>query len=180
MIDYDQKLADEAAELVTQLTAEMADYLRKHTRSNGLLLSGELVDSIEQQVTAQAGQLAIEAVIQFNTYGRFKDMRTLSYSTVAPAEAMKRFVEKIGIGKFAYVPGYEFAKAQPITARAIQRIANAIAFRKKYVPSVTNTARMGYNPDKMNYINVTRRRLLDLTRKMVNAGVKEAIEALPT
>ena len=180
MIDYTDKLADEAAELVTQLTAEMADYLRKHTRSNGLMLSGELIESIEDSVTAKAGELAIQAVIQFNSYGRFRDMKVLTYSTIPPVDAMKRFVEKIGIGKFAYVPGYEFSKAQPITARAIQRIANAIAFRKKYVPTQNATARMGYNPDKANYINVTRRKLLDLTRKMVNEGLKETIEALPT
>jgi hypothetical protein len=103
MIDYTDKLADEAAELVTQLTAEMADYLRKHTRSNGLMLSGELIDSIEQSVTATAGELAIQAVIQFNTYGRFKDMKVLTYSTIPPVDAMKRFVrvhKKLSISNF--------------------------------------------------------------------------------
>lgn len=177
MIDYTDKLADEAAELVTQLTAEMADYLRKHTRSNGLMLSGELIDSIEQQVTATAGELAIYAVIQFNTYGRFKDIKVLTYDTIPPVDVMKRFVEKVGLAKFAYVPGYEFAKAQPITARSIQRIANAIAFRKKYVPTITNKNPMGYNMDKVNYINVTRRKLLDLTRRLVSQGTVQSLES---
>jgi hypothetical protein len=158
------------------ITADAVKYLKASVKYTGHVLTQELLDSIEYDVVKESSEIAVKATIQFNDYGRFKDMKVLRYNSLPPIDALREFVAKKGIDKFAYVPGYEFNKAAVPTQKAIDRIASAIVQHFKYVPTFKNTKQLGYNTVKINFINAAKRNILVKAQNMVLQGQKYAIE----
>jgi hypothetical protein len=114
--------------------------------SKGIKLTGELANSFRTFNLQMVEQMGGFVEFNFKQYGRFKDMRYVEYRSmwIAPTnsgkkydtknpypddslpdsvQAMMDFIEKIGIHKFKYIPGYEKSSAKPITSRTIKRLA---------------------------------------------------------
>ena len=169
-----EELQAEAAELAEEITRDAVKYFEKAIERAGITLTGQLKDSIEYRIIQQASALSVAGVISFKGYGRIKDMKTLHYSLMPPIEAMEDFVEKVGLEKFAYVPGY-FTTQVSTVANAARRIAWAVAMSRKKVPTVkTPKRKQWYNRTKADFMNVMRRRMLDRTQAIVLKAMKEA------
>lgn len=92
-----------------------------------------------------------------------------------PIEAMEDFVEKVGLEKFAYIPGYSSIDVSNIKDAA-KRVAWAVAMSRKRVPTVRRKSRSAwYNSTKSNFLNVMRGRMLDRAQGIVLKAMKEAV-----
>jgi len=93
-------------------------------------LTGELRDSIRVTVRKSTAQDLSSIILEFNDYGRFVDMAKLFWSKQPPVDDIREFVEKIGLSKFKFIPGYK--NSAPISQfKAAERIAWAIAKKKR-------------------------------------------------
>jgi hypothetical protein len=97
-------------------------------RSN-ITLTDDLLNSFEEQVYSHASQNIQTLLFGFHDYGRMREMRNLVYTKMPPVEVLEDYVEKVGLAKFKYVPGYRSGKI-PHESVAIKRIAWGIARAK--------------------------------------------------
>ncbi|MDR6195923.1 hypothetical protein [Siphonobacter sp. SORGH_AS_0500] len=119
--------------------------------SSGLVVSGELRDSIRAQAV-EHGKGFIRGSVVFSELMRIKDMKELRYTTVPPLTAMVNFVEKVGIGKFHFVPGYGHGVRPVSEHAAVMRVARGLQFHFKSYPNVTRRYRGIYNEQLKNEI----------------------------
>ena len=92
-----------------------------------------------------------------------------------PVEAIEAFVEKIGVDKFAWVPGYANKSTVP-TDRAIDRIAWAIATHMAKVPTIKREGKGWYNPTVMQLLNTAKKQLREQTSQWIALKTKENLE----
>jgi hypothetical protein len=102
--------------------------LQESVRKNKLTLTDELLNSFEHEVKSHAGDM-VQGLLSFRGYGRIKEMSRLVYTRQPPVEKMEEYVEKVGVSKFKYVPGYK-AGHIPHESIAVKRIAWGLARRK--------------------------------------------------
>lgn len=173
-----EQLEQEAREMLEDITRDAITYFEAAITSKGLVLTQELRDSLKMEVISGIGTMQAATVIHFQGYGRYKDMKVLSYKDLMPVEALEKFVERIGVGKFAWIPGYEKqGRTMPITSRAIQRIAAGIVYGMQKKPTVNQGKRHAwYNRTKADFLNVTRRRLLERGREIALKALKDGLE----
>lgn len=124
-------------------------------RDMGIDLTGSLRNSLRAQVIQEAGNAYAEITIFFNAYGRFKDMKQLRMPPVAVPnptgeyiEAIRGYVESVGVGRFAFVPGYESSKKVPTVDTAIKRLTWGIAVGRWGKGTVYRRGRGWYNDTK--------------------------------
>lgn len=169
-----EELQKEATDLAEEITREAIGYFQKAVERSGIVLSGDLRNSFEYQIIQTAGQLSVAGVIEFRGYGRFKDMKVLNYLAPMPLEAIEEYVNKVGIHRFAYVPGYQYGEI-PTTINVARRIARQIIQARKKVPVVRRKAQhTWYNRTKADFMNVMRRRMLDRAQTILLKAMKEA------
>lgn len=146
-------------ELVTELTKQGTGYFEKSIEKAGLNLTGELHNSVDFIIHEEVGNLSVIAEIFFRDYGRYKDMKQLRYAYLPNIDAIEKWVETVGVEKFAWVNGYE-AKQVPTVKNAKERVLwSYLMYRKKVPIVVQNSKNQWYNKVKMAYINVMGRRL---------------------
>lgn len=174
-MDLNDELREELVALATEVTREAIGYFEKAIQKQGIVLTGQLRDNFEMNIIQQASRLAVSGEILFKGYGRFKDMRSLTYAFTPPVDVMEEFVEKVGLGQFAYVPGYK-GTAVPTTQAAQQRIAWAIALGLKRAKIVRRPNGGWYNRTKADFMNVMRRKLLERAQTTLAKGFKDQLE----
>ncbi len=163
-------------ELMRDLTHEGVGYFKKAVSRSNLVFSGELLNSFNAVVHQEAGMLGAVAEISFKNYGRLKDMRELRYSSYMNVDAITKYVEEIGIDKFAFVDGYE-GQQVPTVKNAKTRIVNAIIFSRKKIPVIKRKAsQQWYNKTKAIYLNVMKRRLNLRLAEIMPQYMKDVIE----
>lgn len=99
------------------------EILADQIRTKGLVLTSELLDSLQAQTTQASERFVADMAVEFNQYGRIREMKNVQYTKGAPVEEMEAFVRKRGLSHFDYVPGYkrgQFPLSQDV---AINRIA---------------------------------------------------------
>jgi hypothetical protein len=69
-------------------------------------LTGNLKDSIYGEINAAGQDMHAQLRLHFADYGRVKDMKVRYHGKGPPFEEILKFVQKVGIDKFKYVPGY--------------------------------------------------------------------------
>jgi len=147
----------------------------------GLVLTGELKLSVETQIKSSLNEFGGEIDVFFNDYWRYKDMKEYSYSNgkFINVDAIRKFVKKLGVGKFPWVAGYS-DKTSISEEKAIDRIVRAIVFHRRKLPTVRNTGagkkRRLYNKTKVAYMNLLRRRIMGMLGVKVLLGFKESME----
>ncbi|MVM35288.1 hypothetical protein GO755_35025 [Spirosoma sp. HMF4905] len=112
----------------------------------GLKLTGEMLNSFRAIAAKEAG-VFVESRLEMAGLFRLKDLRSMNYSRTPPLVAMEAFVEKVGVSRFAYVPGYPTAhKIKPASELAsVERIAWAIKINRQCYPSVKREYRGIYS-----------------------------------
>ena len=161
-ITLDEIISEVQAD-IRKMVAEGAVYFENAVRNSGLVLTGELLDSVRGIMADESNTMNATAVFEFNKYWRFKDMKQLNYSGYMNIDAIMAFVEKVGVNKFAYVPGYldRSVTAVPV-GMAKQRIAWGIIMHRRQVPTVKHdNKRRKYNTTKAAFMNVMRRKLME-------------------
>lgn len=173
-----EQLEQEAYEMLDEITTDAIKYFEAAIVSKNLVFTEELRNSLKKEVITGIGSMKAATVIHFQGYGRYKDMKVLNYKDLMPVEALEKFVERIGVGKFAWIPGYENqGRTMPITSRAIQRIAAGIVFGMQKKPTVNQGKRHAwYNRTKADFLNVTRRKLLERGREIALNALKDGLE----
>lgn len=139
----------------------------------GLVFSEELLNDWSTTVIKDDDILAVEW--QFQMYGRYKDMKRIS-GYMPPVEVLIEYVEKVGVDRFAWVPGYDSKDSVP-TDIAAERIAWGIA---KYRASVQTIKRSGggwYNENVMKLVNKARMNIRKKTAEWIALQSVETIEA---
>lgn len=135
-----------------------------------LVLSGELKKSLYSERAYVTDQLEASFRMGMRGHGRFKDMRQISYAKFPNVEALKEFVEEIGVDSFInnetvqingkpvqlYVPGYftNVKRKSEITAeRAKTRIAYGMARAMQERNTIKRRGNSFYNVNKGEIYN---------------------------
>jgi hypothetical protein len=126
--------------------------LRYAVRSAGLEDTGELIESIEEGAVTAAKNW-IEGSIYYDALLRLKDIKTLRYTTIPPLMPLMEWVERQGVDKFPFVPGYPNGIRKANEIDKIKRIAEGIRWNLKAHPNVTRNYR-GRNRGKGVYNDV--------------------------
>lgn len=117
--DFQRILDEELGNYASRALAELAASIQK----KGLVLTEELLQSLRSEVVAASARHVASMGIAFAEYGRIRDMKGISRSKAPPLEVIEKYVEKVGIDKFSYVPGYRYGQFPLTKAVAINRIA---------------------------------------------------------
>lgn len=115
-------------------------------RREGLVDTGELLDSIRAG-TVEVGGKTISTSVLFSQLLRLKDVKTMQYFTIPPLAPLLQWVERVGLSKFAYVPGYPKGLTQATETEQIYRIAAGIQYNLKARPNVKRGYRGIYNEE---------------------------------
>jgi hypothetical protein len=159
--------------VIDDLAVDGLNVFQNAIQRAGLVFSEELLKDWSTSVIKNDDVLAVEW--QFQMYGRYKDMKRIT-GYMPPVEAMIEYVEKIGVDKFAWVPGYTSMDKVP-TEAAASRIAWGLA---KYRASVKTIRRSGsgwYNENVMKLVNKARYNIRKKTAEWVALQAVETIES---
>lgn len=115
----------------------------------GLVSSGDLLNSIRAG-TVKTGSDFITAHVAYSDLLRIKDMKTLNYGTIPPLAPLVQWVDRVGVDKFAYVPGYPQGVFPSSYTDAVVRIATGIQYGLKASPNIKRGYRGIYN-DTLKY-----------------------------
>lgn len=118
-------------EELTTFSASVKILLRQKIKELKLELTGELRDSIRTEIEKQSAEEGYKLILLFRQYGRFKDMRELASGNMPPVEDMEKYVKKVGVDNFFFIPGYETSRKPVTEQNAIRRIAWGLAMSKK-------------------------------------------------
>lgn len=122
--------------------AELA--FKARIQAAGKVLTGELLRSFRAD-TATIGEGYIAARLELAATGRLLDLRRMNYSRTPPLLAMENYVEKVGVGNFAYVSGYPAGRFPATEAKAVERIAWAYKMSLARRPNVVRGYRGIYS-----------------------------------
>lgn len=159
--------------VIDDLAVDGLNVFQNAIQRAGLVFSEELLKDWSTSVIKNDDVLAVEW--QFQMYGRFKDMKRIA-GYMPPVEAMIAYVEKVGVDKFAWVPGYTSTDNVP-TEVAANRIAWGLA---KYRASVKTISRSGsgwYNENVMKLVNKARYNIRKKTAEWIASQAVETIES---
>jgi hypothetical protein len=131
------------ARLLQEFANKVVDALKTAVRSEGLMLTGDLERSIRAGAVERARGV-ISAKVEYRDLLRIKDIKTLTYFTIPPIRPLAEWVERVGVGKFAYVPGYR-GREPGTEIETIYRIARGIQYGLKARPNVDRGHRGVYN-----------------------------------
>ncbi len=135
--------------LLSDLTNRAERLLREAVAREGKVLTGELRDSIRAGAVTW-GKGWISGHVSYSELLRIKDMKVLRYTTIPPLGPIERWVESVGVSRFAYVPGYPEGVEPATESEAITRIAKGVQYNLKAHPNVRRGYRGIYN-DALNY-----------------------------
>jgi hypothetical protein len=131
MADYQDAFKRILDEEVSDYATRALELLAAAIQAKGLVLTEELLQSLQSQVTAATADHVAGMGVLFHQYGRIKDMKGITRTKAPPIEAIEEYVKKVGLSKFDYIPGYtDRSKVLPASSRAINRIAWGIARAK--------------------------------------------------
>jgi hypothetical protein len=128
----DVQYAKQVEEICNRFMPNAVDMLQARLKERKLVLSESLLKSVQGKLATNLQTAGADIVISFEMSGRYKDMKKMSYQgAMPPVEAMLAYVQKVGVSKFKYVPGYQNAQSLPTADVAANRIAWGLA--KSYV-----------------------------------------------
>jgi hypothetical protein len=131
MAEYQDEFRRILDEEVSDYAARALALLSQAIQAKGLVLTEELLHSLQTQVVKASADHVASMGVLFEQYGRIKDMKGINRTKAPPIEEIEAYVKKIGLSKFDYIPGYtDRSKVLPTSARAINRIAWGIARAK--------------------------------------------------
>lgn len=127
MADYQDEFKRILDEEVGDYAARALELLAAAIQAKGLVLTSDLLDSLQSQVVQASAQHVASMGVLFHQYGRIKDMKGITRTKAPPVEAIEDYVRKVGLDKFSYVPGYKYGQFPLASSTAINRIAWGLA-----------------------------------------------------
>jgi hypothetical protein len=175
-MDAEKSIRVAIEEILPQAAAEGMAFFQKAITAKKLVFTEELVREFELSIQKEADSVSAE--IRFEAYGRFKDMKYINRHNTTNIEALEKFVEEVGISKFAWIPGYEASGRVPADNIAKRRLAWAIAASFTKVGIIQRKySGTWYNETKMRMVNVARRRILDRATEILAKEIVKGFEA---
>lgn len=177
-----KEFEDIVTEEVETITNEATKRFQEALERNGLILTADLKNSFVKFVVSNSVAMIAQARIEFNGYGRFKDMRRYTFrGHIPPVFEMEYFIMKEGVDKFQWILDYRHTKNRPSAFtsdnRTVNRIAWAIAMNKRRFPDVKRGYRGSwYNENKMKYINEVKKRLRWRISSAVHSAFRGAFD----
>jgi hypothetical protein len=110
--------------------AEVLRVLAFQIQKRNLVLTGDLLRSLQYDVLRAAAEGTMRLRLMFEEAGRIKDMKNVRYKKLPPISKLEEYVKEIGLANFKYVPGYTKGRI-PTESQAINRIAWGIATSKR-------------------------------------------------
>lgn len=186
---FEEQVVDACDRIFTEGVRQM----RYDLEEAGLVLTGELKNSLYSERTYVTDRLEVGFRMAMRGEGRFKDMRQISYSKLPDVESLKEYIEELGVAQFInndtvsingknvqlYVPGYFIGRKRnkEITHdRAINRIAWAMAFDRKERNTITRSKDSFYNVNKAKIYNDISKYLMTKLPPMMLQSLKEYYE----
>lgn len=155
--DFHDELHQAFTTEIQPMVAKAQQQIMEGLVKRGFVLTTDLLESIHTEARSLQNGLITEIEIGLKGYGRLKDMKQLRYGNeVANVDAIQKFVEKIGIQNFNYIPGYytdsktrNFKSARSFDAtRAAKRIAWGIAISRMRKGVIKRKGKGFLNPIK--------------------------------
>lgn len=136
-------------QITNQISGQGLKALGEKLEDEGLVMTGELKRSLFKEVRQNNASWMTELAMQFEAYGRFKDMKEITYSQQAPVEAMEKFVRKVmdGGGKyspFTFISGRKNGSFPRDREVAIRQLSWALARSRLYQPIVLRKGKGWY------------------------------------
>ena len=132
------------SKLLEQFVKRTEKAFQTAVHREGLISSGDLLSSIRAE-GIKLGSNFISAHVHYSDLLRIKDMKELHYGIVPPLAPLEEWVERVGLNKFAYIPGYPQGVKPATESEQIHRIAKGIQYNLKAVPDVKRGYRGIYN-----------------------------------
>jgi len=127
MAEYQDQCKRILDEEVGDYAARALALLAQAIQAKGLVLSEELLNSLQTQVVGATAQHVATMGILFEQYGRIKDMKGISRTKAPPIEKSGVYVKKVGVSHFQYVPDYKYGQFPLASKTAINHVAWGIA-----------------------------------------------------
>jgi hypothetical protein len=115
------QLNDLAEAKSKELLSRAQTILKKYSNS------GELIDSLQVEVTRGSAQEAPVITMTFAEHGSFLDKRTMIWGKVPEMKKMRKWVERKGVESFRYVSGINNPR-NLTEEQKINRIASGVAW----------------------------------------------------
>jgi hypothetical protein len=126
-----------SVEMAEELEAACAAWLEMaikeliaSAKKNKVELTGQTIASIAGSIVSFSPDGVGEILINFQNSGRFQDWRKMDYGKLPPIDVLTEWVEKIGINKFKFVPGYKGKERKISDSQAARRIAWGVAMAR--------------------------------------------------
>lgn len=176
----EQDIRQAIRDILPETVQDGVMYLQKALADKQIVNTQELLNSVDHVIREETSGMV--GSIFFTDYGRYKDMKNLRWNgKMPPVEELIEWIKGIGLGKFAWIPGYESTGKVPSESEAIRRLAWSFAKAMGSVP-VTKRKYAGtwYNENVMKLVNVTRvrilRRVTEIVAKNVAGEAADVIE----
>lgn len=168
-MSYDEELEKVMAEIMQEAEKDFQDAIQRKK----LVFTEELKNSFQRFVVKKATGIAGEIV--YNSYGRYKDMKVLTYDTyMPPVDVMEYFIEKTGVAKFVYVPGYKNKRVESISD--VNRLAWAFSKSKRIaVNSKKSYSGTWYNENKVKMVNLAKKRISTLASSYISWQIAQQL-----
>jgi hypothetical protein len=124
MSDYTQDFRRILDEELGNYSGRVLELLAAAMQAKGLVLTEDLLRSLQTQVLAASAQQIASMEVEFNQYGRIREMKRVNTtSNQAPIQELERFVRKRGVSNFQRIPGYGDNRSPATESAAVNRIA---------------------------------------------------------
>ncbi|TDB69116.1 hypothetical protein [Arundinibacter roseus] len=191
--EINKRFESEVVEVCDRIFTEGIRQMRYAMENAGLVLTEELKRSLYSERTFVSGQLEAQFRMGMRGYGRFKDMKKISYANFPNVDSLVEFIEQIGIEKFInndtvtisgkamtlFVPGYYINSRRRVaitTERATTRLAYALGRSMQDRNTLKRSKNPFYNINKGDiYNNISQYLMQKLPSDMMQA-LKEYYE----
>lgn len=161
-------------EILPETVRDGVIYLQRAIADKRIVNTAELLSSVDYVVMQETAGMV--GSIFFTDYGRYRDMKNLRWNgKMPPVEELEKWVRATGIGKFAWIPGYETTGKVPTESQAVKALSWSIAKAIGSVPVVKKKySGTWYNEKVMKLVNITRVRILKRVTEIVAKNVAGA------
>lgn len=123
MKEFDQGLIETIQELANYFALEMVQKWAVNIRKRKIVNTRQLLNSLDQETSADLSRLVVVMQFAFEEYGRYADIKNLRWREQPPIDEIKAWIEKKGLQAFIKDPNPN--KKKPKTD---QRRKNEIAW----------------------------------------------------
>lgn len=139
------------AEILKKYVDEAEKVFRREVNAQGIVLTGAMLNSIKSGAV-ERGKDYIKASVHYDMLLRLKDLKQLNFERMPPLSPFIKYVERVGVSAFPYIPGYPKGLTPRSYTATVIRIAEGLRHAIKKEPNVKRGYRGVYNDPLKNDI----------------------------